>query len=137
MLPSEREGHHEPGASETALNSLRTEAHSSLPSEYFALLAQSNGGEGPLAVSPFNFCLFSAEEATSLKADGTYGEFFPGFFMFGSSGGGEYIGFDLRATEPWPIVAIDMTNIELSESVEVIANEFNEFLSLIGIRADA
>ena len=137
MLSPDREWHHEPGATESSLSSLRATIGCSLPPEYFALLAQSNGGEGPLAASPFNLCLFSAEEAAKLKADGTYDEFFPGFFMFGSNGGGEYIGFDLRGTEPWPVVAIDMTNIDLFESVELIASDFNDFLSLVGVQTDA
>ena len=137
MLASDRDWLQEPGASEAAIASLRTNAGCALPSEYLELLAYSNGGEGPLAASPFNLCLFSAEEATKLKKEGTYDEFFPGFFMFGGSGGGEYIAFDLRAIEPWPVVAIDMTNIDLAESVEFIAKTFNDFLSLVGQRRDA
>jgi hypothetical protein len=54
--------------------------------------------------------------------------------MFGSNGGGDYIGFDLRANEPWPVVAVDMTNIDLTESVQLISVEFNAFLSLVGLR---
>ena len=137
MLPPERIWHRKPGATEGALSALRSTAGAPLPPQYFALLAQSNGGEGPLSASPFNLCLFSAEEATKLKADRTYEEFFPGFFMFGSNGGGDYIAFDLRATEPWPVVAVDMANIDLSESVEQIAAEFNEFLSIVGVRTAA
>ena len=122
-----------PGASDEALDALRAKAGVELPLEYFDLLAFSNGGEGPLAVSPWSFCLDSAEDAIKYKVARTYEEFFPGFFVFGSSGGGEYIAFDLRGNRPWPVVAIDMTNINLSESVDLIAVDFSSFLEHVGL----
>jgi len=33
------------------------------------------------------------------------------------------------------VVAIDMTNIDLDESVELIASDFDAFIDLIGIEA--
>jgi hypothetical protein len=54
-------------------------------------------------------------------------------FFFGCSGGGEYIAFDLRGTSPWPVVAIDMTNIDLSESVQVLAQDFSTFMEFVGV----
>jgi hypothetical protein len=122
-----------PGASAEALDALRARAGIELPKEYFDLLAFSNGGEGPLSVSPYNFCLDSAEDALKYKVAKTYEEFFPGFFVFGSNGGGEYIAFDVRGGKPWPVVAIDMTNINLWESVEFIAKDFRSFLALVGV----
>jgi hypothetical protein len=109
-----------------------------LPNEYLDLLAFSNGGAGPISVSPYYFCLNSAEDATSYKIAKTYEEFFSGFFIFGTSGGGDYIAFDLRGSKPWPVVAIDMTNIDLSESVEPVVKDFSSFIALIGMeKADA
>lgn len=122
-----------PGASNDALQSLREVVGVNLPKEYFELLAYSNGGEGSLPMSPFNFCLDSAEVATNNKVENIYDEFFPGFFVFGGSGGGDYIAFDIRSSEPWPIVAIDMTNIDLDESVNFIAKNFPTFLEQVGL----
>jgi len=127
-----------PGASAPALEELRAAVDLDLPRAYFDLLSFSDGGEGPLAVSPYNFCLHSAAEAMLAWVQGTYREFFPGFFVFGVSGGGDYIAFDFRKSEPWPVVAIDMTNIDLSESVDLVAHDFQSFLALIGAeKADA
>ena len=64
---------------------------------------------------------------------GLKNEFFPGFLVIGSNGGGEYVAFDMRGSEPWPVVSLDMTNIDLTESVQLIAEDFDTFLSLVGI----
>jgi len=77
-----------------------------------------------------------AEDALKYKAARTYEEYFPIFFIFGSSGGGEYVAFDLRGgSPPWPVVAIDMTNIDLDESVDPIAADFKSFLEHVGLEA--
>ena len=124
-----------PGASSQAIQKLVACVGSELPNEYFDLLRYSNGGEGPLPLSPYNFCLDSAEDAAQSKIAKMHKEFFPGFFVFGTNGGGEYIAFDLRGSSPWPIVAIDMTNIDLAESVQFIAPDFPSFLEFVGLEA--
>jgi hypothetical protein len=134
MLPAGRIWFKNPGATHEALDALRASAGVELPKAYFGLLAFSNGGEAPLAVSPWNFCLDSAEDAVKYKTAKTYEEFFPGFFVFGGSGGGDYVAFDMRGDKPWPVVAIDMTNIDLSESVELIAKDFASFLAHVGVK---
>lgn len=42
----------------------------------------------------------------------------------------------MRADVPWPVVAIDMTNIDLKESVVPIAPDFERFVAMIGLEAD-
>jgi SMI1 / KNR4 family (SUKH-1) len=133
MLPPDRTWSKCPGASADALRRLRAAAGIDLPVDYLDLLSFSNGGEGPIPVMPYNFCLDSAEDAARYKAERTYEEFFPGFFIFGGNGGGEYIALDLRGPKPWPVVAIDMTNIDLSENVALIAPDFASFLAFVGV----
>ncbi|WP_228895273.1 SMI1/KNR4 family protein [Pseudoduganella aquatica] len=137
MISSDRTWFKYPGASPQALDALRAAAGVELPDQYYDFLAFSNGGEGPLPVFPFNICLDAAEDATKFKVQGKAEEFFPGFFIFGGDGGGEYIAFDTRLTKPWPVVAIDMTNIQLSESVSPVAADFASFMSLVGIEPDS
>lgn len=74
----------------------------------------------------------SAEEVASAIRDGNLREFFDGFLMIGSDGAGEHIALDIRGMEPWPVVAVDMTNIDLDESVMVIASDFDAFYQLMG-----
>src|SRR5580765_7016307 len=101
MLSTNRIWSSTSGASVEALESLAASVDVELPSAYIELLAFSNGGEGPLQVSPYNFCLDSAETAVNLKIGKTYEKDFPGFFVFGGNGGGEYIALDLRGSKPW------------------------------------
>lgn len=130
MISSNRKWFKNEPASSEALQALRQAVKAELPSEYFDLLAFSNGGEGPLAIPPWNFCLDSAEQATKyvlLK------NFFEGFFVFGGDGGGELIAFDMRGAKPWPIVSIDAANADLDEGAEVIAENFFAFLVAVGV----
>ncbi|QET05025.1 SMI1/KNR4 family protein [Cupriavidus pauculus] len=121
------------GATTEAIAALRSASPIGVPERYYELLAFSNGGEGPLPVQPHNFCLDTAEMAAASARDGSHQEFFAKFFVFGGNGAGELIAFDTRADAPWPIVAIDMTNINLEESVMLVASEFEEFVAMIGL----
>lgn len=47
---------------------------------------------------------------------------------------GEYIALDLRGPKPLPVVAIDISNIDLSESVLSVAADFPSFLAIMGWR---
>jgi hypothetical protein len=127
-----REWHQVGGASAAAIAQLKAVAPVTLPESYFSLLSFSNGGEGPLSVPPLWFCLYPAEEVVEIEQAGTFREFFPNLFVIGGNGGGEAVAFDLRASEPYPLVAFDMTNIDLAESVQQIAASFDAALELIG-----
>jgi hypothetical protein len=122
-----------PGASETAIEELCNAAPCRLPASYLSLLRTTNGGEGPLARQPYHLQLDSAETVAETAVSKRHEEFFPGFVMIGSDGGGEFIALDARAPGPLPVVAIDMTNIDLEESVLPIAPDFDAFIDLIGI----
>ena len=58
-------------------------------------------------------------------------EFVPGFFGFGSNGGGELLAFDVRGSCPWPIVMIPFIPMEVDEAIKV-AGSFDELIYLIG-----
>jgi len=107
----------------------------SLPARYLDLLAFSNGGEGPLAIPPYNLCLDPALTVAQGISSRNYGQpDFEGFLVFGSTGGGEYLAFDTRAATPWPITTIDM--VAGGASAEVIAPDFDAFYDRIGIEAE-
>ncbi len=136
MIPSDRDWHPAPKATEASLARLVAASPIELPSEYLRFLAYSNGGEGPLGLQPYYFQIDSADEAALALEDHRHEEFFPGFVIIGSSGGGEYVGLDVRGSSPWPVVALDMTNSNLDESVLVIASSFAAFIDLVGKEAD-
>ena len=120
------------GASQAMLMELRQIAPLGIPESYFSLLAFSNGGEGPLQVQPLWLQLNPAEEVIRMMQEGDYREFFPELFVIGSNGGGEAIAFDMRGQTPSPLVAFDMTNVDLSESIRLIAANFDAMIELIG-----
>jgi hypothetical protein len=128
----DREWHKVEGGSVDAIAALKSLVSVDLPESYYSLLAFSNGGEGPLAVQPLWFVLYPAEETAQIERDGTFREFFEGLFVIGGNGGGEAVAFDLRENAPYPIVAFDMTNIDLKESVRPVASSFDAALDLIG-----
>jgi len=130
-----RDWHKVDGADANDLAGLKHLAKVALPESYLALLRYSNGGEGPLAISPLYFQLDPITVTLQQITDDTFGEFFPGLLVFGSNGGGEAIAFDTRCDAPFPIVAFDMTNIDLDESVVSIASDFDAFLDLVGMKA--
>ncbi len=124
------------GASEEAVSRLSAVASIKLPESYLMLLRYSNGGEGPLPIAPWNFCLDTAELAADTEQGGKLKEFFPSFYVLGTSGGGEAIALDTNAHAPYPVIQFDMTNCNLTESVQSLATDFDMFLGLIGRVAD-
>jgi len=128
-----REWHAEPGAAEDELTSLETALPFQLPSNYRELLIASNGGEGPLAVSPLRLCLYDVAFAKEIWRDPFYREQFADYFFIGSNGGGESIGIEISSGKAGCIVDIDC--IAGEESKEVIARDFCEFISMVGRRA--
>lgn len=131
-----REWRKNDGASEATIEKLGIVSPFVLPQPYLALLAFSNGGEGELPVQPWWFVLDSAEDVIETEQGGTFKEFFPEFFVIGSNGAGEAIAFDLRSSGSRPIVAFDMINTNLDESVLPIAPDFDAFVEMIGLSGD-
>lgn len=102
-----------------------------MPVEYLTLLGYSNGGEGSMASEPGWFQLWSAEEVVSLNKAHEIEDFLPGFFGFGSSGGGESLAFDTRLGQPLKIVMVPWILMAIEE-VMVIANNMAEFIQAMG-----
>lgn len=101
--------HAAPPAALSALDKLRQSAPASLPESYMRLLAFSDGGEGPLPVSPYNLCLYSSDEVLDGIRMNNFGQAdLEGLLIFGGNGGGEYLAFDLSVQAPWPVVTVDM-----------------------------
>lgn len=62
-------------------------------------------------------------------------KYLPGFFGFGSNGGGELFAFEIIQGEPWKIVMIPFIPMEANEAI-TIANDFEEFIRAIGNKYD-
>jgi hypothetical protein len=120
-----------PPASADELKEIRRVFPKSVPDSYFDLLAHSNGGEGPLPVNPFNFCLDPIVTALDAFQSRNYERpDMDGFLVIGGDGSRELIAFDMRVSQPGAIVTIDI--VEGPDSAEQVATDFEEFVQLIG-----
>src|SRR5882724_8625046 len=101
LCQDEREWIPKEPASDADIAQLTERVQRELPTEYIELLRFSNGGEGPLALPPRYFALYSVKDCIALFHDNRHiNEQFPSFMLFGGNGGIEYLAFDLRVGPP-------------------------------------
>jgi len=122
-------------ANEASVLDLAQNGRFKLPCEYLDFLRLSDGGSGSLAVSPFWFQIWSAADVLKLNKGYGRDEFYPELFLFGSSGGGSLIAFELRDQHPWPIVSMDWYDSK-RECVDKLAPDFLSFVRLLGTGKD-
>ena len=118
-------------ANPEAVQKLMAEAHVELPDEYLELLRYSNGGEGNLAVEPGWFQLWPAEKVIEFNEGYEVNKFIPGFFGFGSSGGGEMLALDTREGRPYKVVRIPFIPMK-AELARLVAEDFENFACALG-----
>ena len=124
------------GASEGHLKRLIEIAPTQLPQSYLDLLRETDGGEGPLPVDPWNFCLDPSKAVADLEQKGSQKAHFAKLFVIGGNGGGQAFALDLRLNGRMPVVMFDMCNFDLQESIIEVAESFDDFLPLIGVEAE-
>jgi hypothetical protein len=120
----------EGSASAEALAALR-KRFPALPADYFALLGESNGGEGELGVEPGWFQLWPAEEVASNNNEYEVARVLPGFIAFGGNGGGELLAF----TPQLGICSIPAIVVSEEDALPV-ATDIREFVSAMGRRIE-
>ena len=120
-----------PPADEAAVAALAAAAPVPLPPEFLALLRFADGGEGELGAEPGWFALWPAAAVLEWNAGYRLSDWLPGFFGFGSNGGGELLALDCRGPEPWPVVMVPFIPLE-ADSAEPVAGSFGEFVRLLG-----
>jgi len=108
-----------------------------LPDDYLAFLARSDGAEGDLGIGPGWFVVWPAAEAVSLSRGYGLPEFLPGFFAFGSDGGGELFVLPLAsAGGSRSVYMVPAVGMEQSALVRVTGS-FTEFEALMGRASSA
>ncbi|HWV14979.1 MAG TPA: SMI1/KNR4 family protein, partial [Cellvibrio sp.] len=108
------------GASDFALQEFCSSLHFSLPNDYVEFLRRSDGGEG--FVNDNYLILWKLGELKVFNEEYEVDEYAPGIFLFGSNGGGEGYGFDLRS-ETMKIVSIPFIGMDLDCAI-VVASDF-------------
>lgn len=95
------------------------------PDDYRNFLLYGNGAEGPIGEHGY-IQLWALEELVELNQAYSVSEFAPGLFLFGSDGGDEAFGFDLR-NPGMPIIQLPFIPMDLQHVKHLVAT-FNEFL---------
>lgn len=111
-------------ASEACLKEVELFLGRKLPSDYERFLRENNGGEG--FISENYLILWRAEELVGFNGDYEVENYAPGLFLFGSDGGGEGYGFDMR-NQNMSVVMVPFVGMSLSYA-KFIATGFDEFL---------
>jgi len=97
------------------------------PLEYLDLFLHMNGGEGFIGD---NYCrLYSIENLNPLNQAFMVKDFAPGFFIFGSTGGGEAFAFDTKS-DPFSIVKIPFIPMDVKYAEFLGATVYDFFVSL-------
>lgn len=128
LFTPERQWSREPAAPVAALDELRRKAPVILPEELFAFYAASDGGEGELETPPGWFALWRAEDLMSLNVEYAIGSDYPGYFGFGSNGGGELLAFEVLNGRCGRVVMLAF----IGGDPVVIADSFAQFITAIG-----
>lgn len=110
------------GASEEVLHDLVRSLEHPLPPDYLQFLRRQDGGEGFIGAN--YLILWKAEELISFNREYEVNRHAPGLLLFGSNGGGEGYGFDLRETD-MPIVRVPFIGMDLQYATPV-AKDFND-----------
>ena len=100
----------------------------SLPDDYLSMFTELNGGEG--FVGEEYLILWKAEELIPFNKEYEVDKYAPGILLFGSNGGGEGFGFDIRS-KPYKIVEIPFIGMDLQYATP-IADSFTNFLERMG-----
>jgi hypothetical protein len=119
-------------ACEAALAELRAQVPS-LPRAYLEYLARVNGCEGDLGVEPGWVELWPAERVVENNTAYHVAEYLPGYFAFGSNGGGEMFVFRLNGTEVQRRAVYTVPFIPMQEAeIGIVTDNFEDFAAAIG-----
>lgn len=97
----------------------------SLPKDFAEFLCCANGGEGFIGNGAY-VILWRLEDLLRLNQAYQVEEYAPGLFLFGSDGGGEAFGFDMRQKYN-QIVSVPFVGMSLSD-IRPVADTFTSFV---------
>lgn len=122
-------------ATELALQIMLGQIDLNLPIDYLDFLRCSNGGEGELPIPPYWFQIWAAEAVADANRDYNVTTNLPGYFAFGSSGGGELFLFDTRREPFRRIFTVPVIPMDENLAIE-IAPDFQSFIAYMGRKLD-
>jgi len=114
-----------PAATAAIIESVELSLGVKLPSDYREFMRQTNGGEGSVGGDSF-VMLWKLDELEEFNREYEVAEYCKGVLLFGSSGGGEAYGFDIRQT-PWRVVQVPFVGMDES-LIKVVGESFADFI---------
>lgn len=114
-------------ATQESISSVQDFAGKALPQDYVDFLISHNGGEGFLNDEYVIF--WAVDELAQFNKDYEVTEYAPGFFLFGSNGGGEAFAYNLRKLPP-EIVMLPFIGMEPKHAKKLAAT-FKEFIRVL------
>jgi len=119
-------------ATEAEIAALTEAAPFVLPPDYLELLSVTNGGEGELFLGrPEWFQIWPAQKARDHNAGYKVGEYHPGFWGFGSNGGGLMYAFRDDGNADGTVFGLPFDSID-PRDIDVVTTRFREFLLAMG-----
>lgn len=122
-----KDWHLNAGASEETLRDVVQSLGHSLPPDYLQFLRRHDGGEGFIGNN--YLILWRSEELSSFNREYEVNQYAPGLLLFGSNGGGEGYGFDMRETD-MPIVRVPFIGMDLQYATSVARSFDDLFVQL-------
>lgn len=113
------------GASDDEFNQATTALSVSLPSDYLQFIRKNDGGEGLLGDN--YLILWRIGELSIFNKEYEVEKYAPGLLLFGSSGGGEGYGFDMR-DPALPVVQVPFIGMDLRYA-KPVADSFSDLLT--------
>jgi hypothetical protein len=120
----------EPPATRAAIEALRRDSPVPLPGDYLEFLMISNGGYGPLPVSPLGFNLWPAEEVIEWNQSYEREEYYADLFLIGWLDSNVFA-FQLLDGVPGGVVALDYLDGK-RECVDRLGETFTDFVAMLG-----
>jgi hypothetical protein len=117
--------HPNPPAALSSLHQFERNSAFGLPDSYAKFLLEANGGEGFIGANGY-VILWRVEELSSLNDAYQVAEYVHGLLLFGSDGGGEAFGFDIRS-EAKLIVSVPFVGMDPS-LIRPVGPQFTDFL---------
>ncbi len=116
-----------PPADQQAIEEFEAQVRIQLPHDYVSFLRKMNGGEGNFGEAYLS--MWNIDWSVKCHKFNVAEDNWPGFLAFGSDGGGEQFGFDLRA-DAKEIVAFPYVSTGWEDSIRV-APTFTTFLEVM------
>ncbi|MDQ5823653.1 MAG: SMI1/KNR4 family protein [Chloroflexota bacterium] len=116
----------EDGVSLEVVERVQKELGFELPSDYANFVTLHNGGQGWVGSS--YLMLWSVEKIAAVTEEAGFAEFCPGFYIFGSNGGGEAYAFDARSGD---LSIVEVPYIGGPEDAIYCGRTFQEFFEFL------